>query len=179
MLYKKTNAPVFILCLTFNAIALPLPAMAESTAINIAGNIIASPCEVSSDSVTKAIALDGGKGIQATGLAAAGSTTEWVKFDINLKNCPAGTTAATITFTGTPDENNPEDMYANAGTAKNAAVELQGTGGHKFGNGKSFTYSPIDNNAVSFHLQSRVYTQNGGVTPGTISAVVTANMTYQ
>lgn len=152
---------------------------ADPVAITITGNVVASPCEVSSDSITKTIALDGGKGIQAKDLAAAGAATEWVAFSINLENCPAGTSSATIAFSGTPDDANPDDMYANTGTAENAAVQLQGTEGQKFGNGKSFTYTPITNNAIALHLQSRIYTQNGGVTPGTVSAVVTADMTYQ
>lgn len=152
---------------------------ADPVAINVTGDIVASPCEVSSDSITKTIALDGGKGIQAKDLAAAGATTEWITFDINLENCPAGITSATIMFSGTPDDANPDDMYVNTGTAENAAVQLQGTEGQKFGNGKTFTYTPITNNAIALHLQSRIYTQNGGVTPGTISAVVTADMTYQ
>lgn len=152
---------------------------ADPVSINVTGNIVASTCEVASDSITKTIALDGGKGIQAKDLTAAGAASEWVAFDINLENCPAGTTSAKITFSGTPDETNPDDMYANTGTAQNASVQLQGTGGEKFGNGKSYNYSPIQNNVVVFHLHSRIYTQNGGVTPGTVSAVVTADMTYQ
>lgn len=152
---------------------------ADPVSVNVTGNIVASPCEVSSDSITKTIALDGGKGIQAKDLAAAGATTEWIPFDINLENCPAGITSATITFSGTPDDANPDDMYVNTGTAENATVQLQGMAGEKFGNGKSFTSTSITGNAIALHLQSRIYTQNGGVTPGTINAVVTANMTYQ
>ena len=156
-------------------------AIAESTTINIDGNVIASPCEVSSDSITKAVALDGGNGFQAKELQSAGATSDWVTFDINLTNCPVTTSKAIITFSGTPDSDHPEDMYANSGTAENVAVQLEGTGGQQFGNGKSYTYTLTvgEVNYPVYHLRSRVYTEHGGVTPGTIQAVVTANFTYQ
>lgn len=152
---------------------------ADPVAINVTGNIIASPCEVSSDSITKTIALDGGNGFQSKDLQTAGAATDWVTFTINLTNCPVGTTQAIVTFNGAPDSDHPEDMYSNSGTAQNVAVQLQGTGGHQFGNGKTFTNNALANGGFIYNLRSRAYTNKGGVTPGTIQAVVTANFTYQ
>lgn len=151
---------------------------ADPVTLNITGNVVASPCEVSSDSVTKTIDLGNGSPIQASNLQTAGSNTSWVPFDINLVNCPAGTTKATIQFHGTPDTDSPADMYTNTGTATNVAVQLQGTGGEQFGDGKTYT-GTIVNSAYSYHLRARAYSTNGGVTPGTISAVVTTTFTYQ
>lgn len=148
----------------------------DPVTLNITGNVIAAPCEVKSDSITKSIDL--GQNIQASALQAAGTATDWVAFDVNLVNCPAGTTTAMITFHGTADSSNPADMYKNTGTATNIAVQLQGSSGDQFGNGKTYT-GIIANNAYSYHLRTRAYTQNGGVAPGTISAVVTASFTYQ
>ncbi|MGU3483717.1 fimbrial protein [Enterobacteriaceae bacterium C34A] len=150
----------------------------DPVTLNITGNVIASPCEISSDSITKTIDLGGGNPIQASTLQTAGSATSWIPFTIGLVNCPAGTTKATIQFHGTPDTDNPADMYKNTGTAGNIAVQLQGSGGDQFGDGKSFT-GTIANQAYTFNLRTRAYTQNGNVTPGTISAVVTATFTYQ
>ncbi|WP_239667346.1 fimbrial protein [Franconibacter helveticus] len=151
---------------------------ADPVTVNINGNVVASPCDINSDSVTKTIDLGNGSPIQASNLQTAGSYTNWVLFDINIVNCPAGTTKATIQFHGSPDANSPADMYANTGTATNVAVQLQGTGGQQFGDGKTFT-ATIANSAYSYHLRTRAYSTNGGVTPGTISAVVTASFTYQ
>ncbi|WP_426448831.1 fimbrial protein [Siccibacter colletis] len=166
-------------CTGLITLLISAPSVADPVSINVTGNIIAAPCEVSSDSINKTIALDGGNGFQATDFQAAGAASSWVTFDITLKNCPEGTTATIITFSGTPDSDHPEDMYANSGTAKNVAVQLQGSGGHQFGNGKSFTNHAISDGISPFHLKTRAYTNKGGVTPGTIQAVVTANFTYQ
>ncbi|MBB1201745.1 type 1 fimbrial protein [Enterobacteriaceae bacterium 89] len=150
----------------------------DPVTLNITGNVVASPCEISSDSITKTIDLGGGSPIQASTLQTAGSSTPWISFTIGLVNCPAGTTSATIQFHGTADSSNPADMYKNNGTAGNVAVQLQGSGGNQFGDGKTFT-GVIANNAYTYNLKTRAYSQNGGVTPGTINSVVTATFTYQ
>ena len=80
----------------------------DPVTLNITGNVIASPCQVSSDSITKSVDL--GQNIQASSLQTAGAATDWVNFDINLNSCPAGTTKAIMTMHGTADLNNPADM---------------------------------------------------------------------
>ena len=149
---------------------------ADPVTISVTGRIIASPCEIKSDSVN--INVDLGMNIEASSLQAPGSATGWVPVDVNLINCPSATTKATILFQGTADSLNPNDMYRNTGTATNLAVQLQGVGGEPFGNGKSYT-GIIVGNAYSYHLRARAWTQIGNVMPGTISAVVTATFTYQ
>ncbi|WNN47061.1 fimbrial protein [Siccibacter colletis] len=172
------KAKLILLTLYMAAIAYALPSLAADTTMTMTATVVASPCTVDSDSITKTIALDGGNGFQAKDLQSAGASSAWVNFDLKLIDCPAGTTNAVMTLSGTPDEANPDSLYKNTGTAENVAVELQGTGGQHFGNGKTFT-GVIVNNAYTFHLQTRAYTTDGGVTPGTIQAVVTANFTYQ
>ncbi len=100
----------------------------DPVTLNITGNVIASPCQVSSDSITKSVDL--GQNIQASSLQTAGAATDWVNFDINLNSCPAGTTKAIMTMHGTADLNNPADMYRNTGTATNP-----GRSGTKSGRG--------------------------------------------
>lgn len=88
------------------ALMINSPAQAgDPVTLNITGNVIASPCQVSSDSITKSVDL--GQNIQASSLQTAGSATEWVNFDINLNSCPAGTTKAIMTMHGTADPANP------------------------------------------------------------------------
>lgn len=149
---------------------------ADPVTLTITGNIIASPCEVKSDSVNKTIDL--GQNIQASDLSAAASSTSWVNFDINLEKCPAGTTSATMTMHGTQNTTNPEDMYKNTGTATNVAVQLQSQAGDQLGDGKSIT-GTIASNAYTYKLKARAYSASGGATPGTIAAVVTATFVYQ
>lgn len=149
---------------------------ADPVTLNITGNVVASPCEVSGDSVNKSVDL--GQNIQAASLAAAGSSTSWVNFTVDVINCPVGTTKGTITMHGNADASNPNDMYQSTGTAKNVAVELQGRSGDLLGDGKSMT-SDITGGKHTYKLRARAFTQSGSVTPGSISSVVTATFTYQ
>lgn len=149
---------------------------ADPVTLNITGNVIASPCQVSSDSITKSVDL--GQNIQAASLQAAGSATNWVNFDINLNSCPAGTTVAIMTMHGTADLANPADMYRNTGTATNLAVQLQSQAGDQLGNTKTISGN-IASNAYTYKLRARAYTQNGGAMPGSIASVVTATFEYQ
>lgn len=149
---------------------------ADPVTLNITGNVVASPCQVSSDSISKAIDL--GQNIQSASLQTAGATTSWVNFDINLTACPAGTTVAIMTMHGTADSNNPADMYQSTGTATSLAVQLQSQAGDPLGNSKTLS-GTIASNAYTYKLRARAYTQNGGVLPGTINSVVTATFVYQ
>ncbi|ENE1421909.1 type 1 fimbrial protein [Salmonella enterica] len=149
---------------------------ASIVTLNITGNVVASPCQISSDSVAKSVDL--GQDIQASALQTAGSASGWVKFDINLENCPAGTTLATMTMHGTPDSSGPDDLYRNTGTAGNVAVQLQMQSGEGMGDSRMYT-GTIASNTYTYRMQARAYTASGSVTPGTISSVVTATFTYQ
>lgn len=149
---------------------------ADPVTLNITGNVVASPCEVSGDSVNKSIDL--GQNIQASSLQTAGSSTGWVNFTVDVINCPAGTTRSIMTMHGTADASNPADMYQSTGTAKNVAVQLQGQAGEVMGNGKTMT-GTIASGKYAYKLRARAFTQNGSVLPGTISSVVTATFTYQ
>ena len=148
----------------------------DPVTLNITGNVIASPCQVSSDSITKSVDL--GQNIQASSLQTAGAATDWVNFDINLNSCPAGTTKAIMTMHGTADLFNPADMYRNTGTATNLAVQVQSQAGDQLGDTKTIS-GTIASNAYTYKLRARAYTQNGGVMPGSISSVVTATFEYQ
>lgn len=148
---------------------------ADPVSINITGNVVASPCTV--DTANSNLTVDLGT-IQATDLATPASGSTFIPFAIKLKDCPTGTTTATITFSGTPDAAKPDSTYANTGTATNTAVELQGSGGDLFGNGKFFTGTIAADHTYTFNLKTRAYSAAGSVMPGTISAVVQANFTY-
>lgn len=173
----KVKQLIIIGCAALGSfIAAPGVIAADLVSINVTGNIIASPCEVKSNSTN--IAVDLGQNIQATSLVRNGDASPWVPIDVDLINCPAATTRVTMLFQGTPDITHPEDMYINTGTATNVAVQLQGVGNEQLGNGKSYN-GTIVSNAYTYHLKARAFTQSGSVLPGTISSVVTATFTYQ
>lgn len=149
---------------------------ADPVTLNITGNVVASPCQIASDSVTKNIDL--GQNIQASTLQSAASSSDWVNFTIDLTSCPAGTTKATMTMHGTADADSTGDLYKSTGTATKVAVQLQTQAGDQMGDGKTLT-GTIANNTYSYTMRARAYSKNGGVTPGTISSVVTATFVYQ
>ncbi|MDL4623303.1 fimbrial protein [Citrobacter amalonaticus] len=151
-------------------------ANADPVTINVTGNVVASPCTLDAAASNLSPSLGD---IQATALSAAGSSSSWVPFDLKLKDCPAGTTKATVTFSGEPDTASPASMYANTGDATMVAVELQDTDGTLLGNGKSATGTIETDHTYTYKLQTRAYSTEGGVFPGTISAVIQATFTYQ
>lgn len=172
---KKTVVLCVIATMGLFTISGPVRA-ADPVSLNITGNIIASPCQVSSDSISKAVDL--GQSIQASTLQTPSSASEWVYFDINLESCPSGTTQATMTMHGDADSANPDDLYQNTGSAVNIAVQLQSQNGDPLGNGKIIT-GLITNNTYAYKLRARAFSPIGGVKPGKISSVVTATFVYQ
>ncbi|WP_035891522.1 fimbrial protein [Siccibacter colletis] len=160
-------------CLFYSSIS-----NAVDSTMTFTASVVASPCTVSSESITKTIALDDGNGLQTKDLQSAGATSKWVDFNISLTDCPAGTSRVTATFNGTEDSDDPA-YYKNSGTAKNIAVQLDSKGGALIlSNGKSYIVD-ITTGATEIPLSARTITTNGGVTPGTVQTVVTANLTYQ
>ncbi len=148
---------------------------ADPVTLNITGNVVASPCVVSTGS--SSLTVDLGQNIQASALQTGGSSTTWTFFTVNLIGCPAGTSTATMTMHGSADATNPNDMYHSTGTAQNISVQLQSQAADPLGDGKSLV-GTIASNAYSYQLRARAYTQNGAVTPGTIVATVTASFVY-
>ncbi|WP_368888706.1 fimbrial protein [Morganella morganii] len=168
-----------LMCLVIAGAVLNNTALAGDTvSLSVTGNVLAAPCDIRSDSVTKTVDLGDGAPVQAGLLQTPGSATKWIPFTLGLVNCPAGTTKATIEFSGKPDAVNPEDLYENTGTAGNIAIQLQGAGGEPFGNGKRFT-GDIAAGSYTYNLRARVYSETGKVTAGTIRAAVTTTFTYQ
>lgn len=147
----------------------------DPVSITVTGNIVASPCKIDPDSVSKEVKLGD---IQAADMADAGSGSDWVDFTIKVTDCPAGTSSVTATFKGTADTDSPDSAYHNTGDATNVAVQLQGVGGEPFGNGKTFQLPVSASKDATWNLQTRAYTAKGGVAPGSISSVITMSFTY-
>ncbi|MHA2898136.1 fimbrial protein [Enterobacter sp. H2G27] len=152
----------------------------DPVTLNITGNVVASPCEVSAASENMTIDLGGGKDLQTTDLNAAGSSSAWIPVKVSLENCPAGTSSVTATFHGTADASDADTLYSNTGTATNVAVQLEGKSGEAYGNGKTSTITIADatDGKPTWDLQTRAFSKSGGVTPGTISSVITMSFAY-
>ena len=89
--------------------------------ININGLVLASPCVVNGGN--SAVNVNIGDNIQADSLSAAGSTSSWKDFTLQLTNCPLSTSSFSVAFSGTPDGDIATN-YANTGSATNLSLEL-------------------------------------------------------
>lgn len=152
----------------------------DPVTLNITGNVVASPCEVSAASANMTIDLGGGKDLQTADLNAAGSSSPWVPITVSLENCPAGTSSVTATFHGTSDAADTDTLYSNTGTATNVAVQLEGKSEEPYGNGKTSTINIAEatDGKPTWDLRTRAFSKLGGVTPGTISSVITMSFAY-
>lgn len=150
----------------------------DSAILTINGNVQAAPCEVAADSLAQTVDLGKGKPINSYNLREPGAATPWIYFSVNLTKCPPNTRTAKITFNGPADPAGVGDLYRNGGTAKNVAVQLQGSGGHPFGDGRSYT-GLISNNAIRYNLRARLYSKQGNVGVGSVNTLVTVTFTYQ
>lgn len=155
-------------------LAVPVVNAADTT-LNITGRVTASACAVDGNT---SVNVDLGNNIQASGLAAATNTSTAVPVQLKLKDCPAATTSAIVTFGGTEDTAAP-GRYISGGTASNVAVELiETSSGDLKGPGSSITLPIQADRTVTYVLESRAYAK-AMVSPGTISATVQATFTYQ
>jgi minor fimbrial subunit len=150
-------------------------AVAAPTQVNITGTVIASPCSVDTSNSDLDVNLGN---IQAADLSTAGAGSTLVPFKLKLKDCPASTTSAVVTFSGTEDTAAP-GRYINTGTALNVAVEVQETStGDLKGPTTNITQTVQADRSVTYDLQTRAYAK-AAATPGSVIATVQATFTYQ
>ncbi|VYT94236.1 type 1 fimbrial protein [Metakosakonia massiliensis] len=148
--------------------------------LNIQGNIYYFPCEVSTD--TRYQEVDFGTLVK-THLQTAGTASEWKSFNLNIENCPAGTTKATVKFDGVTDGDDAT-LFANmaaSDAAQNLALQITNSD-------HSTTYKNQDEMTVAidsstkkgvFPLAARLYSTQGGATSGNFESVVQLTFTYQ
>ena len=154
----------------------------DPVTINVTGKVVASPCTFDTSSSTLNIDL-GEKG--ADNLANAYSQFDAKYFDLVMKDCPVGTTKVTATFSGTDaTDATLGKAFKNTGTATNMIVQIKTPPGYwestSLGNGSTLT-SDVDATAktAKFSLVARAITPTGSVSPGTVSASIVVNFTYQ
>ncbi|TDN64417.1 fimbrial protein [Scandinavium goeteborgense] len=148
----------------------------QATDLKISGTVVATPCTVDASSVSQDV--DFGQ-VRLSEMRATGNASDWVPFKIKLVNCPQGTTVVTATFSGTPATADAT-LYANAGTAINAAVQLAQDANRTMvqGDGSSMTV-PVDalHNAT-YALAGRLISF-ADTSSGSFRSVVQVNFTYQ
>lgn len=146
-------------------------------AISVSGNIVASPCTVDTNTVTKTVVFNS---LQRRDLQTAGAGGEWQDFDLLLTNCPVSTTGVTVVMSGQADI---QDVTAwkNTGTSTNLALRIASrdrTTAYAVGSLLSQSVNTSTGSA-SFPLSARIFTPQGNVTAGTFRAVMNVDFTWQ
>ena len=149
---------------------------ADSVNIGVTGNIVASPCIFNGGSNSLDVNLGN---IQATNMATPGSTSDPVPFSLLFTQCPTGMQSVTVAFTGSPDPEAGADYFMNSGSATHVAIAMRDaqTGTLK-GTGSGMTQTIGADRTATMAMQASVKSVTGGVTPGSISAVVVMTMQY-
>ncbi len=111
---KKLILPLFLA----NSLFISVGAFSASTVtLNFKGNIKAATCNISGgnniDIDLKRMPVDLFNQPQ--------SGSDWKMFNIDMNNCSSYVNQIVLTFSGTADTNNINDLYKNTGTAKNIA----------------------------------------------------------
>lgn len=150
---------------------------ADLVNISVTGRVVASPCVVDIDTVSKQVDL--GRAI-ANNLNQPGGNPIWKDFQLLLTQCPATTHSATATFSGDIDSTDPT-AFKNQGTAGNSALQMTNSD-HSviYGNSSQMTVA-VDNSTrqAIFPLSARIFSPSEAATGGTFSAAVSVVFTYQ
>lgn len=147
----------------------------DNVILNFTGNIKAATCNISGgnniDIDLKRLPIDIFNGAQ-TG-------SDWRNFDIHLNNCSSFINQIKLTFAGTADTADTTSLYKNLGTAQNIAVQLQsGDGATPLGNQKILQVPLNGQSDIAIPLRTRAVSMAGNVVAGSISANITATITY-
>lgn len=149
---------------------------ADNTIISIKATIVASPCTVS----TQTMSIDLGD-IQASTLDAAGKTSPWspVQF-IQLTNCPASTSSVQATFSGSPATNGDTNGYINTAGNTNISIQLADDSEtiNYLSNGKITADLPVSAGTVNVPVRARLYTSTA-TQPGNVYTSINVTFTYK
>lgn len=156
--------PLFICCSTW------------ATNINLSGTVVASPCTIDTDTISKVVEFQQGR---SRNMQEAGSGGEWQDFQLLLTQCPLTTRKASVKFTGTVDPND-STAFINTGTAHNVALRLADISHNViYSNESTITANVISDRSITFPLSARMFTPLGNVEGGTFSSIVNVTFTYQ
>lgn len=147
---------------------------ADSVAVNISGNVVASSCTVKSGSSFSVLLPD----IDVLKLAKNGDTSPFVDFDLDLEGCSAGVTKVTATYGG---EVSPlsANSFKNTGSATQVVLYLLDSAGVEI-RPNATRQVAVDSVArtAKFSQKVQIYAI-GASTPGTVSGNIIVSFTYQ
>lgn len=142
---------------------------ANDVTITINGRVVAKPCTI----ITKNASVELDK-IYTQALRAPTSASGWHSVNLQLTNCPVGTTSVTAALSGKSDSTG---YYKNEGTANSVQIELQDESGTILNTGSTKTVK-VDDTAktANFPFKVRAISVAGDATQGSIESLI--NVTY-
>lgn len=162
------------------ALLLPVISSYAGTQLYVKGKIYYLPCDVSTDTQYQEVNFGD---LLKFNFQAAGSASEWKTFTLNVENCPAGTTKATVKFDGVTDADDATHFANTAASNASQNLALQITDTSHATTYKNHDRMTININsstgAGSFPLAARLYTTQGNATVGKFESVVQLTFTYQ
>lgn len=149
----------------------------QAEEINVSARLVARPCTVDTDTVNKTVELGQGR---ASEMKTAGAGGEWADFELLLTKCPAATVGATVTFSGTPDDDDAT-AFKNSADATGIALRLASRDRATTYQNESTMTQTIDTAAhtATFPLSARMFSPKGNPTSGQFAAAVNVSFTYQ
>lgn len=151
-------------------------ASTEQVLLHYSGTVVIPPCTIEVPKVP----IDFGN-IQAPSLSTSSDTTEWKDFSLDLSGCTDVTTVW-MTFAGA---SSPQSGYfANSGTAKNLAIELEmvenKVSAVPLYPGATITPNISGQSTASFPFHVRIRNDgNGPATTGSVTTVITVNYVFK
>lgn len=151
-------------------------ASAEGSVVSIKASILASSCNIATDSVEQTVDL--GKG-RIADLTHPGDATQWKAFAVNLTDCPVSAKGVEATLSGVPDTT-VSDYYLNTGTAHHVAIEIMDSKGLvELGNGKTLTVSVDPLRKATFNLKGRMIATDAMPQAGTVTGMAELSFTLK
>lgn len=147
---------------------------ADSVAVNITGNVIASSCTVKGSNPHNVVLPD----IDVLKLSKKGETSPFVNFDLELEGCSEGVTKVTATYGGTVSPLSA-DSFKNTGTATQVVLYMLDSAGSEI-RPNATRQVVVDSVArtAKFSQKIQIYAM-GASTPGTVSGNIVVSFTYQ
>ncbi|TQI78141.1 major type 1 subunit fimbrin (pilin) [Serratia fonticola] len=151
-------------------------AWSYDTFINVSGNIMASGCTL--DSESELIKVDMHE-VNRTQFSMSEIKTPEVPFKIQLRDCAASVTGATVTFSGQLDADNNQLLGISSGDAKGVAIKLMDEDKTIIPmnvSSKNFPITGGNDAELQFYAQ---YVPTGRlVTPGDANAIATYTVSF-
>lgn len=151
-------------------------ALAYDTLITVTGNLIGNSCTVTADSRNITVHFDE---VGTHQLSAAGGLSEKIPFIIKLEECAPTFTGVKVSFSATPDADNPQLIKVN-GDASGVAIQLTDEKQNPLALGtQTEAYGLTGNNSVEIKFYASLIAKQATVSAGTLSATATWVLEYQ